>query len=190
MQHYFITGATGVVGSAFLEKISSRGETATLLVRASTDIAAEDRLKSVLRKCNISTAAAKRIRLVKGDLYDSRMGLNSDDYRHLTRDCTHIVHCAGNVQMNLPLAEARRQTLSATHNVLALLSASTAAKKLEFVSTVGVAGRVAGCLEEKWLTRSRRFRNSYEAAKAEAEEFVRERALSGLPVTVHRPSFP
>ena len=188
MRHYFITGATGVVGSAFLERIAAHGETASVLVRADTENAARERLEAITRDCGAAPSAVRRIRPVRGDLCRPRMGLAADDYHRLADTCTHIVHCAGNVQMNLPLPEARRRTLAMTHNVLALLAACGRAGKMEFVSTVGVAGRTTGGIGEAWLRRPRKFRNSYEAAKAEAEEVVREKAASGLPITVHRPS--
>ena len=188
MRHYFITGATGVVGSAFLKRILNRRETVTLLIRADTEALAQERLKKVVFKCGIPADASRQIRLFRGDLCQPAMGLDVDGYRHLAATCTHIVHCAGNVQMNLPLQESRRQTLTMTHNVLGLMSTSDVEKKMEFVSTVGVAGRQSGRLAEAWVTGSRPFRNSYEEAKAEAEEKVREMVMSGKLITVHRPS--
>ena len=188
MRHYFITGATGVVGSAFLKRIVNRRETATLLIRADTEALAQERLKKVILKCGIPALACRQVRLIRGDLCQPEMGLDVDGYQHLASTCTHIVHCAGNVQMNLPMQVARRQTLTMTHNVLELMSTSKAAKKMEFVSTVGVVGRQSGRLAESWVTGSRQFRNSYEAAKAEAEENVHAMVMSGMPITVHRPS--
>ena len=41
---------------------------------------------------------------------------------------------------------------------------------------------------ERWIRELRRFHNTYEQSKAEAEVLVEEAILRGLPVTVHRPS--
>src|SRR6185312_130864 len=60
--------------------------------------------------------------------------------------------------------------------------------KLEFLSTVGVGGRLEARLPERFITEARRYHNTYEQSKAEAEEFVREQIARGLPATVHRPS--
>ena len=188
MRHYFITGATGVVGSALLEKILTRMAQVTILIRADTEASAHDRMKSVVGHCAIPAHAARFIRVIRGDLCRPHLGVSTSDYRHLTNSCTHIIHCAGNVHMNLSLAEARRQTLSMTNGVLELMAASDAAKKMEFVSTVGVAGRMRGKLSETWCNHPRTFHNSYEAAKSESEQLVREGMASGLPITVHRPS--
>lgn len=76
---------------------------------------------------------------------------------------------------------------SAKH-ILELAAACTHLEKVEFVSTVGVGGRTDGMLPEEWLMTPRGFHNTYEQAKAEAEEVVRPAVEGGLPLTVHRPS--
>jgi nucleoside-diphosphate-sugar epimerase len=93
--------------------------------------------------------------------------------------------------MNLPLDEARRSSLGSARNIVALARRSQTVgqlQKVEFVSTVGVLGRKPGVLEEDWVTEERDFHNTYEAAKAEAEDYIRTEIEAGLPVTVHRPS--
>lgn len=188
MRHYFLTGGTGVVGSAFLQRIAARQERVTLLLRADTQRQADERLKGLLVYCAVAPEAAGKIDAVPGDLYRPGLGLAEQAYARVADRCTHLVHCAGNVHMNLPLAEARRQTLAMTTGILALLESSRAARKLEFVSTVGVAGHTAGDIPEQWLDHPRAFRNSYEAAKAEAETLVAAKISAGRPITVHRPS--
>ncbi len=188
LRHYFLTGGTGVVGSAFLRRIASRQERVTLLIRAENQAAADERLANLLTFCAAAPEAARKIEALPGDLYAPRLGLAEDAYRRVAQNCTHLVHCAGNVHMKLPLEQARRQTLAMTRGILELLDASPAARKLEYVSTVGVAGHTPGEIPEKWMEHPRRFRNSYEAAKAEAEELVREKIAAGRPITVHRPS--
>ncbi|MBT8341633.1 MAG: UDP-glucose 4-epimerase, partial [Desulfatitalea sp.] len=84
--------------------------------------------------------------------------------------------------------EARRQTLAMTENMLTFLAACPGVRKMEFVSTVGVAGHTPGEMPETWMTPTRRFHNSYEAAKAEAEQRIRMAIDAGQPITVHRPS--
>jgi nucleoside-diphosphate-sugar epimerase len=188
MRHYFLTGGTGVVGSAFLRRIASRQERATLLIRADSQEQADERLQRLFIYGEVGPEAATKIDAVPGDLYRPNLGLEEQSYARVVDLCTHLVHCAGNVHMNLPLAEARRQTSAMTTGILALLEASRAARKLEFVSTVGVAGHTSGEIPEQWLDHARAFRNSYEAAKAEAETLVRTKIAAGRPISVHRPS--
>ncbi len=64
-------------------------------------------------------------------------------------------------------------------------------QKLEFVSTVGVAGRTSGLLAESRVGEPRQpedFHNTYEAAKWESERYLWREIDAGLPATVHRPS--
>jgi thioester reductase-like protein len=135
--------------------------------------------------------ARSRVDAVAGDVTEPRLGLGEADYRTLARSCTHVIHSAGAVRMNLPLDEARRSAVGSAENIAALARASRASgqlRKVEFVSTVGVLGRRAGELQEDWETGRREFHNTYEAAKAEAEDYIRRQIDAGLPVTVHRPS--
>ena len=61
-------------------------------------------------------------------------------------------------------------------------------EKLEFISTVGVAGNMSGTVPERAFGEARTFRNSYEEAKAEAETLLLQQIERGLPATIHRPS--
>jgi nucleoside-diphosphate-sugar epimerase len=89
--------------------------------------------------------------------------------------------------MNLPLEEARRSAVGSARNILELAWACPQLEKVELVSTIGVGGRQS-IVPETWLTESRSFHNTYEQAKAEAEDYVRGEVERGLPLTVHRPS--
>ncbi|MDA8141816.1 MAG: SDR family oxidoreductase [Desulfobacteraceae bacterium] len=188
MLHYFLTGATGAIGSAFLMRIASRQAPITLLLRATTREEANARLQKLLNFLNLDPNSTRHIEALPGDLQLPSLGMQPNDYDRVAKTCTHLVHCAGNVYMNLPLEQARQQTLTMTSGILALLQSSSRACKLELVSTVGVGGHTQGEIPEAWIDHPRAFHNSYEAAKAEAEQLVREKIQAGLPITVHRPS--
>lgn len=188
MRHYLLTGATGTVGSAFLNKISQRKEQVTLILRGETKKVAQERLKNLISFLEIKPAAAANIDVIQGDLYQPGLGISKKDYSYIKKNCTHFVHCAGNVYMNLPIEKARHQTLTMTRGMLELFEASSNGKKMEYVSTVGVSGHTEGDMPEEWIQHERAFRNSYETAKAEAEEIVHAKIDAGMPITVHRPS--
>ena len=81
--------------------------------------------------------------------------------------------------------------MSAARNVAELAEGcqkNRVLKKVEFLSTVGVGGRLPGKLPERWITETRTFHNTYEQAKAEAEAFIQNKVSEGLPITIHRPS--
>jgi nucleoside-diphosphate-sugar epimerase len=123
-----------------------------------------------------------------GDVTLRHLGLDDATYQELTDRCTHIVHSAGNVRMNLPIAQARHSSVDSARNIIDLALHCHLLEKVEFVSTVGVGGRTSGTVPEDWILAARGFHNTYEQAKAEAEDVARAAYERGLPVTVHRPS--
>jgi thioester reductase-like protein len=128
---------------------------------------------------------------LRGDVTMNRFGLADAKYSDLVDCCTHIVHAAGNVRMNLPIEAARHSAVDSAKHIVTLARdclARGSLEKVEFVSTVGVGGRLQHVPEE-WLGEARTFHNTYEQAKAEAEAYLHEQIEQhGLPVTVHRPS--
>jgi thioester reductase-like protein len=192
MNRYLVTGATGVVGAAVVGELLRRDDVEIYVLLRATDIAhAARRVEQLAAFLRLPEQLAMRVRPLVGDMASPRFGLDARTYATQAEATTHIVHAAGVVRMNLPLTEARRSAVEGARNVLALAHAAYrhgTLRKVEFVSTVGVAGRRAEPLPETWLHESRRFHNSYEQSKAEAEDCVEAAVAEGLPVTVHRPS--
>lgn len=189
---YLVTGATGAVGSALVPLLlEDAGTQVKLLIRADSPKALTARLESLFEFWGVTPENVdfrRRVQALRGDVIAPRFGLDEATYGALCAECTHIVHSAGNVRMNLPLEQARWSAVGSARNVVAFARACPLLKKVEFVSTVGVGGRLP-LVPEDWLTESRIFHNTYEQAKAEAEVFLREQIEQHkLPVTVHRPS--
>jgi len=193
MSCYFLTGGTGVVGSRVLEHLlDSPANRVYMLVRAESDDAATQRVRHLLQ----STAGfgddryLDRIVVVRGDASQPHFGMAERQYQQLVTDCRRIIHSAGLVRMNLPLEQARASAVGAAEQIVGLsrtLQESGRLEKVEFVSTVGVGGRMTDVREE-WIEQPRDFHNTYEQAKAEAETLVHAAVAEGLPITVHRPS--
>lgn len=191
MKNYFISGATGAIGSALIPVLLRDPETRlSLLLRAASNDDLAARLESLYRFWQIGAAdtARQRVRALRGDVTRPGLGVDDADYRQLAAECTHIVHSAGNVRMNLPIEQARHSSIDSARYIIALAHACPQLAKVEFVSTVGVGGRTHGYVPEEWLSGARDFHNTYEQAKAEAEDVVRLELERGLPLTVHRPS--
>lgn len=185
-----ITGATGAVGSALVPLFLRDDATSIRLVIRARDTAhLQERLTSLFHFWGVSAESiSRRITAVAGDVTQPQLGLANDDYQRLCQEVTHIVHSAGNVKLNQPIDDARRSAVESAHHVVTMARQCTSFRKLEFVSTVGVAGRTSGLIPEQPLTHRREFHNTYEQAKAEAEAFLLKQIGEGLPATIHRPS--
>lgn len=199
MSHkYFVTGATGAVGSALIPfLLKDRNNQIWIVIRGDSNQKVKERFEELIIFWELSIKDAEDVRLrvipLKGDTDLPFFDLPETTYAKVARECTHIIHSAGVVRMNLPLETARQHAMTSTENIVKLALACKAAgnpiKKIEFVSTVGVGGCLPGVLQEKWITTPRKYHNTYEQSKAEAEDYLKEQMeLHQLPVTVHRPS--
>ncbi len=191
---YLVTGATGVVGSAFIERVlRETNDSVLVVIRPRADLAPERRLDALFRFWQLGKAEASaraRVKVLSGDTEAAKLGLSERDWHKAATSVTHLVHAAAIVKMNLPLEAARRAAVSSVENVIALAEAAQAhrLRKVELVSTVGVGGRSSEELVEDWVETPRPFHNTYEEAKADAERVARRAAERGVPLTVLRPS--
>jgi len=192
MKTYFVTGATGAIGSALIPILMRDVDSNIwLLLRAKSGDELMRRLEALFTFWRVDAgdlSTRTRIKALRGDATTARFGLDESTYAALCAECTHIVHSAGNVRMNLPIEHARLSSVESVRQIIALAHNCPHLEKVEIVSTVGVAGRTNGTVPESWILTARRFHNTYEQAKAEAEEVVRMELERGLPITVHRPS--
>jgi len=194
VKHYFVTGATGALGSALVPVLLENPDTEVhLLVRARDPADLQRRLDALFAfwdRPELEKERRRRVHVLAGDATLPRFGLQTFEFETLLHTVTDIVHAAGAVRMNLPVEAARRSALGSAEQVLSLtrdLHDRGRLGKLEFVSTVGVGGRTT-IVPERWIEEPRAFHNTYEQSKAEAEVLVRQHVERGLPVTVHRPS--
>ena len=191
-----LTGATGVLGGALLpELLKADGDAiARPLIRAGNQSELESRLEELFEFWGdaVSKEDRLRIRPVRGDITMDRLGLTPGDYDDLVRNCTNVIHAAANVKMNMSHEEAKTITVDGTRRLLAFsleCSAKSAFEKLDYVSTIGVAGTMEGRISEKSLYEVKReFHNTYESSKALAENILLEGTSGKLPLTIHRPS--
>ncbi len=192
MKNYFVTGATGAIGSALIPiLLQDAGTHIRLLLRANSPENLASRLEALFNFWQIpvdDVSTRSRVKALRGDVTLPRFGLDDVDYQAICTDCTHIVHSAGNVRMNLPIEKARHSSVDSARNIIELAHHCPKLLKVEFVSTVGVGGRTNGAVPEEWILTPRGFHNTYEQAKAEAEDTIRAELERGLALTVHRPS--
>lgn len=192
MKTYFLTGATGAIGSALVPVLLEDKEVRVrLLIRAKSHDELAARLGGLFDFWGIGAQDAdfrQRVQAVGGDTTLVNLGLEDSELSRLRAECTHIIHAAGIVRMNLPIEDARKSAVGAARNIIALARGCQSLEKIDFVSTVGVGGRWPGTVPERWLSEPRLFHNTYEQAKAEAEDYLHEDVVRGSPLTIHRPS--
>lgn len=195
MNSYLLTGASGAVGSAIVPMLlQDRDTRIRILLRAESGAHLAQRLEALHDFWQLppTDETRQRVEALRGDATLPRLGLDEATYARLCGDTTHLIHSAASVRMNDPLEHARRSAVGSAEAMLELaraLARRNVLQKMEFVSTVGIAGKRPGVLPETWIDEPRAFHNSYERSKAEAETLVRAAIeQEGLPVTVHRPS--
>lgn len=192
MKTVLLTGGSGAVGSAIVpELLKDPSLRLILLLRPTRERSVLDRfsdLKKYWAWYGLEDSVWRRVDVLTGDVAQERLGLPLDTYRTLTQDLTHIVHGAAQVKLNMSKEEAHRSSVSTTVHVLRLAEEARSLVKLEYLSTVGVAGTIEGAIPERRITEPRNFHNTYESSKSEAEDLVWAAMDRGLPVTLHRPS--
>jgi thioester reductase-like protein len=191
MAKIFLTGITGLVGSAFAVSLL-RKQPATkivVLTRRSTTSTAMQRVENAINdQCRFDgypesvPAIISSIEVIDGDVVDldaTQMAKNP-----LLTDVDTIFHCAADVNLGKDVdGKTFKINLEGTRNVLALAKLLNV-KKFHYVSTAYVAGCIKGRAMEGDPIDSG-FNNSYENSKYEAELLVR---ASNIPFTVYRPS--
>ena len=193
MKCVLITGATGVIGSELVPLFLNEDACEIrLIIRAKSPTHLRERLNRLFEYWDLpDPSVLDRLQAFPGDVCRPRLGLDAATYDRLANEVTHFIHSAGNVKLNQPLEEARNNTVRSARHVVDFCKCCQSHghfSKLDAVSTIGVAGRMPGLIPEQPLTEPREFHNTYEQAKAEAEEFLLAQLDEGLPLTVHRPS--
>lgn len=193
MSNYFVTGSTGVIGSAVVRQLLANGHAVNVLIRADSNAQLQARVDGLFafwKFCGDESGARARLTAWRGDVSLPKFGLDAGTYAQLASSTSRIVHSAGAVRMNLPIADAR---LSAVGSAMRIVEFARdcqrlgTLEKVEVVSTVGVGGRLLE-VREDWIETQRVFHNTYEQAKAEAEDHLHAELTRGLPLTIHRPS--
>jgi thioester reductase-like protein len=189
-----VTGATGVLGSELVGALLADPETKVwLLLRARSRQELGERRQGVIAYARASVAGdlESRVRAVRGDVALPLLGMDPEDYACVAASVTHVVHAAADVRLDRSIDDARRTAIGGIENAIEIMrkARSSRIRKLDYVSTVGVAGRRRGwILEEPQPLGGHGFRNAYEQSKAEAEELLLSAISEGLPATIHRPT--
>jgi HAD superfamily hydrolase (TIGR01490 family) len=201
-----ITGATGFVGTALVERLL-RGVpdcTIVLLIRPGKRTTAADRLRREILKNDafdrlraelggagpFDEMAARRVQVIEGDVSNDGLGLSEAD-RQILATCDIVIHSAAAVAFDSPLDRAVEINLMGPTRVAQTLQSLGSTAHLVAVSTCYVAGNRRGRAPEElvsdgpfdlgisWRTEvaaSRRLRSDTEAASRTPERLAHFRS--------------
>ncbi|XP_052738909.1 putative fatty acyl-CoA reductase CG5065 [Bicyclus anynana] len=128
-KHVFITGATGFVGKALVEKLlrSCPGiQTIYLLMRPKKGMSGEDRLKELCNNLIFDYLRDKqpecfmKVKLIAGDVLEEELGISNDDRQELQKNCNIVIHSAACVRFDKNLKDAVHMNTRGTLRVLKL----------------------------------------------------------------------
>lgn len=192
----FLTGGTGNLGSRILVRFLEDPDISfKLLVYAEDIVAAQAQVKQSLEFWGESwQEGTQRIEVLLGDITREDLGLSLDTRERLSGEVTQIIHCAANFKLDLSLEEARLSIVMGTQHVVGFADQCRSKgifRRFHYISTEEVAVSLSGEVLEEFLPlrESHTYFNTYEYAKAEAEDWLHtKKEQDGFPLTLYRPA--
>lgn len=170
-EHVFLTGGTGFLGQAILERLLSShpGTRITVLVRGKGSLTPAARLANMMRKPafaswieRVGEDEAKRQWAERVVAHDGSLG----NVGTLPDDIDVVLHSASTVSFDPPIDEAFDTNVGGAYGVYGALLASTSDPHVVHISTAYVGGIRKGIAPEASLTHEVDWRAEYEAAKS------------------------
>ena len=191
MDKVFLTGITGLVGSAFVVASLRDHEPRhfVCLVRHGGGMSAAERVEKIIRdECafdgcpELADFVLEHISVIDGDIVSMDPAAMAKD--PAVQGVNKIFHCAADVNLGKdPTGKVFRINYDGTMNMLALAKLLKI-QEFHYVATAYVAGKLVGRAMED-TPKDSGFNNPYEESKFKAEMQVR---ASGIPFTVYRPA--
>ncbi len=174
---YFITGATGFIGSRLAQKLLQReGSTVYFLVR-------ERRLKKVDALRRRLGAAGERAIPVLGDLTQPRLGVSDADLARL-RGIDHVFHLAAVYDLRASAEAQQAANVEGTRHAVEFAHQAEAGC-LHLASSIAAAGLYEGVFREDMFEEAENLEHPYFRTKHESEAIVRSECKR--PWRVYRP---
>jgi fatty acyl-CoA reductase len=167
-RHFFITGATGFLGTALVERIlrcvpeaeitvlvrpGRRADAAARLAREVIKNDCFDRLRHELGD-EFAAEVGRRVQAVAGDVGRDGLGLDEEG-RDALRGADVVIHSAATVSFDAPLTQAVEINLLGPSRVAAAMADTGSTAHLIAVSTAYVASTHQGEAKEELLSKNR-----------------------------------
>lgn len=192
---FFITGATGFVGSHLTAEFLKEGHKLIILARKDSDRPAEQKVYESLKPFfdnldEYDEYFKNNVKVAEGDVSDNNLGLTENSFSNIS-EVDEIVHLAASLSFREKDRDKTMHTnVDGTVNVLEFAK-SKGAKKVNFISTAYVCGKKEGLITEDFIPESEKpkFNNPYEESKYIAEQKIKNWSLQNkTPVNIFRPS--
>jgi short-subunit dehydrogenase len=178
--HAFVTGGTGLIGRAVIERLLRRGIHVTALVRTP-----RDRREAILDSLHsVAGGVHGTLTEVSGDLRAPALGLDDAGLGALGR-AGHCFHLAALYDIDAADEDIEAVNVGGTKQLLVALEGAKFAGRLHHVSSIAVVGDYDGTFTEAMFDHGQALPHAYHRSKYESERLVRE---SGFDYRVYRPS--
>jgi thioester reductase-like protein len=183
-----LTGFPGFLASALLPTLVSRLDKSTsvsCVIQSHYRALAEQRISESFAG---RPPVNGRVQLIDGDITHGKLALDPEIHRGLCEETREMYHFAAIYDLAVPRSLGMKVNVQGTMNVLEFIKNCPQFRRLHYVSTCFVSGRLPGRYTENDLSRGQRFNNYYEETKYLAEVEVQNRMAAGMPATIYRPS--
>ena len=174
---YFVTGATGFIGSHFLKKLFNRKGKIYVLVRSGS----KKKLNALLEKID---APKNRVIPVTGDLSKNNLGVTKKLREEMKGKINHFFHLAAIYDMKASIAEQEEANTEGTRRAVGL-AAELNAKCFHHVSSIAAAGLYNGVFREDMFDEATGLEHPYFKTKHDSEGVVRRECK--VPFQIYRP---
>ena len=175
---YFVTGATGFIGSRLVAKLLEReGAVVYFLVRAHR----LPRLDALRARWG---AGAERAIPVQGDLLRPRLGVSAADLELLRGRVDHLFHLAAVYDLGASAQAQEAANVQGTRHAVDFAH-EVGARRFHLASSISAAGLYEGVFREDMFEEAENLEHPYFRTKHESEGIVRKECRQ--PWRVYRP---
>jgi len=176
---YFVTGATGFIGSYLVAKLVKRGVPVYALVRK-TSLA---RLAELREAWGVDD---KQVIAVVGDLAKPNLGVAAADARKLKGRIKHVFHLAAIYDLQASAEDQQAANVDGTRHAVEFATTIDTGC-FHHVSSIAAAGLYEGVFREDMFEEAEELDHPYFRTKHDAEGVVRHECKQ--PYRIYRPGF-